>query len=422
MLVGGLFGYNPLLEYRLPEYSVRYFSVDIDPDTFIVVGTGQALSVDGWVEPRFGMYVTGERLYTDLRVNYRASTYVSRSFRLYTGPELIARADWYPSRLPIGIGTESEASAGLTHEQAPAHWRWSWYPEDSVYDSGYNNNHFGAGADVNLGPAFGRLRDATPVLEALLIGEALVEEKLVAAPMTDSVVQELARALARENKFYYAHDGGKSEKFYCAEIERVLRDAGCIADRLPARAWLRIREVTSLQPLLDDGYWTTGIKLSVRGGVAANWMRSWYDEQGRHGTQSQGSANFSGLSTLSFGYPFTTRLHLSGSVQVRDQPDAGERRRQAESNINLGYLLPDRMLIRAGASLSYSRREGRVTPGYIDEARSVAANLGLRFFVEDRTTLNASVSCNASDSRPTASDSWWHDDELHLNVLLRRYI
>jgi hypothetical protein len=418
-MAAGLPGRNPLLDYRLPETSVRSWSVEIDPDTFMGVGTGERFWLRGSAVPRYDVLVIDERRYIAATARLQTWTSVSRSFSISAGPSLDADADWYPSQVPVSIGTHSHLSADLGHSQGPGYWRHDMWQYDSVWFPAYNDNSWSVSAETELGPAFGRLRDATPVLEALLVGEALAKEGLLAAPMGEEAVQALAKTLAGSSRYNYTHDSNRATKFYYAEIERVLVAAGCIAGRLPARAWLRIREIVGKQSLFGDRYWQTGAKLATRCGIDAGMYRNSNNHGGQREIIGDAYADISGLATFAFGHPFTTRLHLSGAAEARHVPYVGHQ--DASADIALSYLLPDRMLLSLRGQLQLTRDNLYLVQVPVLFYQGASAGVGLLSYVEDRSTLSVGVSCEEDGVQSGVSTPWQRTWGLAVSVSLRHY-
>jgi hypothetical protein len=416
-VVVAVFGHNPLLDYRLPETNVHWWCVDVDPDTFMVAGSGRAFWLSGSVEPRYGMLTIDERKYVYLNSGLWTGGAVSKGYSLYCQPRVYAIMDWYPTRLPVSIGGQSYSSGEVRREQERGYWTQA---EPPVWVPGLNSSLLSASTETELGPAVGRLRDATPVLQALLVEEALAKENVLAAPMGEDAVQALARALAAGSQVFYSHDGDKGTKFYYAQVESVLAATGCITGRLPARVWLRIREIVGHQPLLDDRSWLYGAKLSVRCGVSGRMERYAYDRWGQQGEGTTAYADVSGLAMFEFGYPFTTRLHLSGSARALYQPDIG--RQDDAVSVVLSYLLPDRMLVDISSqcratSDDLSWGEGTAVQTY----RGISLAAHLTSYVEDRSTLSLGVSCYGHAWQSGTPSPWQRGWGLGCNVSLRRY-
>jgi len=414
--VGGLFGHSPLLDYRLPETNVRWWSVDIDPDTFMVVGTRERLRLSGSAEARYYMLRINEREYISIVSGLSAAGTASNGYSVLGGPYVDADVDWYPTRLPVSVGTHSDLSGQVRREQKPGYWA---AHDPPVWIPGYNGSSWSVRTESELGPAFGRLRDATPVLQALLVEEALAGEKLLAGPMSEDAVQALARALASGSQVFYSHDANNGTKFYYAELERVLVATGCITGRLPARVWMRLREIVGHQPLLNDRSWLTGAKLSVRGGISAYLERLYYDREGQRGADTTAYADLSGVATFEFGYPFTTRLHLSGSADAHQGPRIGHQ--DATANIALSYLLPDRMQVSFRGQCQLTRDNFKPAEEPVQVHRSASAGVVLITYVEDRSTLAVGITCSERAWQSGTSSPWQSSWGLGCNVSLRRY-
>jgi hypothetical protein len=413
-VVGGLFGRNPLLDYRLPETDVRWWSVEIDPDTFMVVGTGERLRLSGSAEPRYSILAISESAYVSLVSGLSAAGAVSKGYTVMGEPYIDAEVDWYPTELPVSLGAHSYTNGQVRHEREPGYWA---VEDPPVWVPGYNGKSWSVGTESELGPAFGRLHDATPVLQALLMEEALADEKLLVQPMNEDAVQAVARALASGSQAYYSHDANHGTKFFYAELERVLVATGCITGRLPARAWLRIREIVGLQPLLDDRSWLTGTRMSLRGGISAYLERLYYDRGGQPGADTTAYANLYGAATFEFGYPFTTRLHLSGTAEGHLGPLS--RHQDATVNGALSYLLPDRMQVsvRGQCQLILENPNTAQVPAQVNASAGVV----LIAYVEDRSTLAVGMSCSEQAWQPGPAMPCQAGWGLACNVSLRRY-
>jgi hypothetical protein len=418
-MAAGLPGRNPLLDYRLPEISVRSWSVEIDPDTFMGVGTGERFWLRGSAVPRYDFLVIGERRYIAATARLGVSTSVSRSFSISGGPSLDADADCYPSQVPVSIGTHSHLGADLAYSQGPGCWRYDMWQYDSVWFPAYHDNSWSVSAETELGPAFGRLRDATPVLEALLVGEALAKDGLLSAPMGEDVVQALAKTLAGSSRYYYTHDSNQATKFYYAEIERVLVAAGCVSGRLPARAWLRIREIVGKQPLFGDRYWRTGAKLAARCGIDAGMYRNSRNRGGQREVSEDAYADLSGLATLAFGYPFTTRLHLSGTAEAHHVPHVGHQ--DVSADVVLSSLLPDRMLLSLSGQLQLTRDNLYQVQVPVLSYQGASVGVDLLSYVEDRSTLSVGASCDLDGVQSGVSTPWQRAWGLTFSASLRHY-
>ncbi len=414
--MSGWLGNSPLFDYRLPKTDVRWWSVDISPDTFMVVGTGTKFRLSGSADPRYYLFMTGETLYVWAEAGLDLSGGIGQRNSVSGGPIVNADADWYPTRLPVSIGLHVYDRVSLGYSRGPGYWP---FEDPPVWVPSVSQSSWSISAENELGPAFGRLRDAAPVLEALLIGEALDEEGLLAAPMSEDAVQALARTLAGSARIHYSHDANHGTKYYYAEVERVLAAAGCISGRLPARVWLRIREIVGRQPLLGDRYWLTGAKLSVRGGINASFSRYYYSHESLRGVVQGAFADASGLATFEFGYPLNARLHLSGDAAVHYRPAIGHR--DASARAVFSYLLPDRMLASLHGQCNLVRTALSPVEDEGQSHQETSVGVDLLSYVEDHSSLTVGVSYHRFGWQPDGSPAWHQGWGLGCNVSLRRY-
>jgi len=82
-------------------------------------------------------------------------------------------------------------------------------------------------AQVNLGIGVGRVRDATPVYEAQVLEDRLLETGALSRPLTRPARERLAALFATEGRFVFAH--GRPDKYFWGEIGRVLAEDSALA-------------------------------------------------------------------------------------------------------------------------------------------------------------------------------------------------
>ena len=83
-------------------------------------------------------------------------------------------------------------------------------------------------ANVRVAVGIGRVRDATPVFDALLLEERLQRDRALAHPLSPAARQRVADLYAIGPDFNLPHD--LSGKFFWRELERTLREDGALAD------------------------------------------------------------------------------------------------------------------------------------------------------------------------------------------------
>jgi len=83
-------------------------------------------------------------------------------------------------------------------------------------------------ASVDLGTGVGRVRDATPVYQARVLEDRLLETGTLARPLTRPARERLAALFATQGRFVYAH--GRPDKYFWGELERVLSQDSALAN------------------------------------------------------------------------------------------------------------------------------------------------------------------------------------------------
>ena len=83
-------------------------------------------------------------------------------------------------------------------------------------------------ADLSIGTGVGRVRDATPVHEAQVLEERLLETGTLSRPLTRSARERLAVLFTTRGRFVFAHS--RPDKYFWEEIERVLSEDGALAN------------------------------------------------------------------------------------------------------------------------------------------------------------------------------------------------
>lgn len=82
-----------------------------------------------------------------------------------------------------------------------------YVPEiDSVYGfaevrADHTTSAAAPGLELRLGAGYGRLTDVTPLARAMHIEDSLIEDMILAAPLSDAALQEIAELIGRESEF-----------------------------------------------------------------------------------------------------------------------------------------------------------------------------------------------------------------------------
>lgn len=80
--------------------------------------------------------------------------------------------------------------------------------------------------DLALGAGLGRVRDVTPVYEAQVLAERLLDSGALARPLSRAAIERLAALFTVQSEVSYAH--GRPSKYFWEEVERVLVEDGAL--------------------------------------------------------------------------------------------------------------------------------------------------------------------------------------------------
>ena len=109
----------------------------------------------------------------------------------------------------------------------------------SASDSHFNRTRYVSSA--SFGPVLGRVRDATPVLDARTLEDRLAKAGSLARPLSAEARQRIAQLLAMRGRVRYAHE--RPERWFWREVERVLQEDSALGPQgLDAFAVLRLLE------------------------------------------------------------------------------------------------------------------------------------------------------------------------------------
>lgn len=97
--------------------------------------------------------------------------------------------------------------------------------ETQVHQQRWNYQEF---ATVDASVGWGRVRDATPVFQAILLEERLDRDHALARPLSHEGRQRLAELFSLRGSYSLVHN--LPDKFFWADVERVLREDGALAE------------------------------------------------------------------------------------------------------------------------------------------------------------------------------------------------
>lgn len=99
-------------------------------------------------------------------------------------------------------------------------------------------------SNATFGPVLGRVRDATPVVDAQLLEERLAKSGSLTKPLSSTARAKVAQLLALRPRVRFAHD--RPERWFWREVERVLQEDGAIGTQgLDAFTMLRLLEAAN---------------------------------------------------------------------------------------------------------------------------------------------------------------------------------
>jgi hypothetical protein len=340
-------------------------------------------------------------------------------------PNLTSVVDWYPTRLPFGLGLD--LSSDLYYEVK------HFYPDSNDYvPQGFNllekERNRRTYIDLLAGPAFGRIREARTVILALRIGEILKENGFLEHELSDSDVQELAQLLSRDKEFALKWE--RPYKYFYQALESLMVRREIISERLPGLVWFRIKdeiESPNFSIFIPNPYERNkvgigvgarpvGVKLSIRGGI-------YYIKWDSHKAFTDSVFDYNNTQKipelevgLVSGYPFNTKLQFNQAAYWTIRSESIGTTHTLNANIELSYRLLDRLL----ASVFYSGGiKNKSSWGYSETGYHIDYNrfyqspgVGFKYYIEDRLSLSASIGFYDEEYRrdsPTAPFNYYAD-------------
>ncbi len=133
----------------------------------------------------------------------------------------------YPWRFPLALaaGTSQRVDFSQVFSSSDFVRRAAPIVEQSVASVSYGAWNYNA--SLSLGTGVGRVRDATPVYEAHVLEDRLLETGALSRPLSRLARERLAALFATSGRCVFAH--GRPDKYFWGEIERVLTEDGALA-------------------------------------------------------------------------------------------------------------------------------------------------------------------------------------------------
>ncbi|MEQ1833187.1 MAG: hypothetical protein ABL977_09030 [Candidatus Eisenbacteria bacterium] len=160
-------------------------------------------------------------------------------------------------------------------------------------------------SSASFGPVLGRVRDATPVLDAQILEERLTKAGSLARPLSGDGRQRLAQLMALRGRVRSAHE--RPERWFWREVERVLQEDGAIGPQgLDAFTVLRLLE--EVNPSLAPRF----VGRSLRVFATLNASREHVSSAGSNSSTTLDGGTVVNYSTSSNGSDGHARFDLAG--------------------------------------------------------------------------------------------------------------
>ncbi|MBF0203592.1 MAG: hypothetical protein HQK67_04570 [Desulfamplus sp.] len=118
-------------------------------------------------------------------------------------------------------------------------------------------------AKIYAGLGYGRITNATPLMEAIRCIEDLTKYGLISGDVTDEVYLKLADVIAKESEYKSRYSNREYEKYWYEDMEVVLKEAGILRNEsLGALGIIRIQDILTDERVLQRKHgWEAGIQL-----------------------------------------------------------------------------------------------------------------------------------------------------------------
>jgi len=118
-------------------------------------------------------------------------------------------------------------------------------------------------AKVSVGLGYGRITNATPLMEAIRCIEDLTKYGLIAGEVTDEIYLKLADVIAKEAEYKSRYSNREYEKYWYEDMEIILKEAGILRNEtLGALGIIRIQDILTDEGVLQRKHgWEAGAQL-----------------------------------------------------------------------------------------------------------------------------------------------------------------
>ena len=284
-----------------------------------------------------------------------------------------------------------------------------------TYNSNKNQNYI-----VSAGIGWGRMRNVTPVVEAIRFQERLKQVNALNNDLDEKTIEDLAQKFSQVN--YYADVHDRYSKYFWQDIEKSLSNDGVSLAGLNQYSDSYLKEVLSEVRFVRNEGLETSFNLQVNyqnqyqyqrqylliNNYDSNYYSSYYYpvNDGPFINEQlymllNGSLAYSHQLNLNSQLNFN--LSLSGGPNLIHNSDSynfpGNKNIKQEYSFNCGigynYELTDRIVAAINNNFALSFQNADVQ----GKTLSNILNLVLRYFVEDNLSLTATYTWNYTDSK-----------------------
>ncbi len=301
--------------------------------------------------------------------------------------------------------------------------RWS-DAETESWDQSYDFS-------LRAGPTFGRRRNVTPVADALVLEQRLIEDQVLSGKLTPANRRALAELLHEAQVYRLRYDANRWEKYFWADVEKLLLNDPACRESLGAYSLMRagegyLRSFTRYSGFAVSPYFSYDHDNDIR----RNWRGQreviagdsvYIDEYDEDASRSHlHYDNFYWGIRFSYDVPISLAWHYSLSADFanhRERPFGRDPYRQrwlANGTNSLRWMIADRWSAHGSFNMqaAYVDRVGDDT----EHSESWSGTLGLRldYLIENHISLNAQLTdrYDWERNRVPPGYNWWGYDQI----------
>lgn len=233
---------------------------------------------------------------------------------------------------------------------------------------------------IQLGLGIGRLRNITPLIEAIRLRNRLELLTSKTDKINDDVLLSLAKSISKRSAYNEVYD--RADKYYWQEIQETLNKRDINLNGLNQYASSYLREV--FDELKFMRYEGTSLSALMK----INYNKSWYEQNSKDEVWREqffvgGGFEFTSYNSLSLNSQFYIQALLSGSTNATNNPNIRQKY-SLELNTKYFHELTDRFLIMFSNSFEYN-----ILNSYeaLKDIKNVFT-VDFDYFLEDELTIN----------------------------------